>query len=1396
MKILKCLSLRGVSRGNLLRTAAFVLTLFFTAPAFADTISKGALDGNPVPLMSEPLEAIFQNEKSTASVYDIGFFSHSTFPDSVNFSSDNLTAKYPDENGEIKEFYVDDYYMVKGHSYRLLEIQDEAEDACSGIFDDLGSCVNAPGGYDSCWDSIVSNINRPLLKKFMDISSATRRYLSFFSPLSELVYLKDQIAKAATLSVVCDKEFQSELATMPEKEANTFKSVLETAGPFPGGFIELSLADVRFDSGENNNVNLANWQTPYSGGFPILPDNAYSATAVDFKDSRPYGIVTVSYSHKNNPLFFSDYKSGKDFKLIAYYRFNDETDLLELWTFVPSFYTNPKCSQLAMIATTTPKQLFDKGCLRETMPIAVASPNFKAQVQDELSDLVIADRGMISDSSGYLTYYFGNALDTISDTPPFAYQGFKPLLGTEPYDMTVVDKDSVLITTSAGIEKFFLKNGQPEITPAYTDKNDDFRAYQIAVVDFGTDCQGFAFTWAKNLEPYKTPTFANYFTLVKGEKKDGICQYSEIGQFEGGIKEDVNGQIVNNAQLSSIAFSGADLSRDILAGVWVGDQRIYTNKDDKEEARAYFFQIADGTISPFTTPETYPVAIGEQLAYLDSPNNSNCVQGSSKVCGVRKLRVDSHMNLGVVLGAPIVFEGPKKCKEYVTGDANLVSDAMSDKEVPSWYKDDSGKDWDTGGLNGKPDGVPDFCQCERDIDKDGFNDADPENILLSNLKCDNCPESVSTLCLTPGPTINGWPYPPAETDAGKCYNPDQKDTSGDGVGDICEGLKCKVGDEIIHMPPVNIISDKKGPKGESCYENDADCDGWSDLPYGKIPCDNCTPPNSYYPPQPGSKNKYYNPKQLKPCTPKTNLNLPSFITSAYAETPATNKTMNEAEASAGKMSINNPLSTGTRIGVEAEKRPEATPDIQINYKFQMPEQKIVTIPPTPPPSSAVEEQPTNPKSKPFLAKPGAVTVLINKTLPFVSPLPPLPPPPEIIPAVGSCTQEVGRDGHVSIGFGEAESNADKYIKGLNLEVAKIIANAYNSSKYKKEHGLANVAPEDVRADVFVGEGGYYRNVCLIAKGSDISNSLSGWGIWQTAGAPFDPKNFGKGENENMRPVFPPDESEVVFSSGKTEKVARNDLLKNSATRIIASNGGPAQNEAILTSASAANIAPSIVANSKYQFTVPDGNVFLDQSSPADATASVAADLGATKGDPLMRVNVRSIPAGSLNITKTSYSTAPPVDTETVEFSMEGFAPYDVGSWYHPDMAGPLLQERGFDPNSILACIKTAAEEVANNEADAVNMSTVLDKANADGCMSGWDTTGWLDLKYAASVGDPGTVNVYKKVVPLGAAGESMSSGGCSCKNNISGSIPAGAGTVLPFLLSLAAVMTLRVRRKH
>lgn len=528
--------------------------------------------------------------------------------------------------------------------------------------------------------------------------------------------------------------------------------------------------------------------------------------------------------------------------------------------------------------------LTDRHCFGNFMSVGIESPDINS---DGISDIVVVNRHQVQDNDEinpsfytYATVYEGKDADPGVDYPAFLdlFEYTSAVAFGEnvldPYDTAVADGTSVLVTVDQGVERIFKSAGGGYSTELYTldppEGYEGFRPYQITAVDLGAPCNGMAITRAKIDNELDTIEFADFFQIYHNKSKiakghpEDCKDYEIVGEFKvnpNQFADDPNA-LAETPQISAITYTKGNEARQIPPGIWVGDQRIYTDKDKKKYALSYFYPLTetvtlkDGFNTAIKTVDTFNVA----KAVVANDDQINVYGGEVGVSGgVKSNNTDIYSNLGSVLGYPIIyqdipldfsfecncdfanmlgnaemafmlcnilgFEIPpgvtaescdvtckkhQKCTQGL-GDGEcctVASDKLNDV-IPSWLKD-----LDTNG-----DGVPDFCQCTRedkDVDMMGDHLEPALGCLAIKPVCDNCkPDDLNCVGAeqtVPNPTPPDWPagWIPIPANADPCFNPLQTDSDepDDGVGDICEPKPLGFGKKIGDFNSENVIPDQ------------------------------------------------------------------------------------------------------------------------------------------------------------------------------------------------------------------------------------------------------------------------------------------------------------------------------------------------------------------------------------------------------------------------------------------------------------------------------------------------------------------------------------------------------------------------------------------------------------
>jgi hypothetical protein len=362
-----------------------------------------------------------------------------------------------------------------------------------------------------------------------------------------------------------------------------------------------------------------------------------------------------------------------------------------------------------------------------------------------------------------------------------------------------------------------------------------------------------------------------------------------------------------------------------------------------------------------------------------------------------------------------------------------------------------------------------------------------------------------------------------------------------------------------------------------------------------------------------------------------------------------------------------------------------------------------------------DEPPAQPKALPST---GAVTVLINKSA--------VPPKAEL--AVGECFVDIGRNGRQAAGIGELNSSYDSYVRGLNDKVREMICKAAQGKDPQ-----ANCA--NLRTDLWIGELGHYHITCAVGRDTPPpAGTTPGWALFQLGGIPLEPKYFAK---DNYRPAWPPPTLEVQ-QAGKVTTITRDELLKDSSTRLVGTLDTPAAaQKGIVPNVASLDFAlPAIVKDKKAQLVMPDKYAFA-QNVTVGGLNSVRVDIGADKTDPLMRISATPLPEGGdiSQLSISPYLSSQFQPGQVIQVEMEGVAGVDAAGFVHPELAKPFVK---YDPNVVMERLAQVVDKMAQDpEVKSIGyvnvMKALKDDLKANG--ADWDPTGYWNLTYVPTMGE-------------------------------------------------------------
>ncbi len=604
------------------------------------------------------------------------------------------------------------------------------------------------------------------------------------------------------------------------------------------------LADVRNMSASSTDIIFSGQSLdPYIPGFPWA--NGGIGTKVDLGPEAGVDAVVIGAPHPFTTSAWGTPMLSASLTLLRFTPNTSQKNVLQPNSFSSAWLdrpltdaagniSNPACFQKAPQGVKGPavpksdKDLLVAGCVGEGDVVAIITPhlypnpNKPLEDQGKSRDLVVLSRSPMGEPKsslskiGYLTIY--RRTDLVPDDASIfqdIWQFEKSVTNSqygipEPYGIAVVKngdgpKATEGVATGSNKEQngryyiYYLANGMAEpkavviggTTNAAQPGFGGFGPHRVYSRDFNLDkCGDIAITRAKISPDGKSIQFADYFDVHLQEKDPkGVC----TGDFDAqGSKYAISPKDPKNSpQISSLAI--ADFNKDGHVDIMAGDFTTYMNNATKDrENFVYFLENMSGL---FNTIQPTPYVV-------TTKNHSSDV-------GVIDLKSDVHANLGVVTGTPMMFAPlipppaipQSACK---TGVIHPVHSSLCScgRDIDLDGVGDLYIDLNTFGkapkisvaLDCKKDAAGNFIYTELDLaskaavtytDCDGISTtATPRKLLIDWNHCDNCNYSIDT-CTGPEASDQCKGSSGKFKCSDKCANPSQKDTDGDGYGDIC-----------------------------------------------------------------------------------------------------------------------------------------------------------------------------------------------------------------------------------------------------------------------------------------------------------------------------------------------------------------------------------------------------------------------------------------------------------------------------------------------------------------------------------------------------------------------------------------------------------------------------------
>lgn len=522
---------------------------------------------------------------------------------------------------------------------------------------------------------------------------------------------------------------------------------------------------------------------------------------------------------------------------------------------------NPNCFTTSLdpkfpVVPKSNADLIKAGCVGERDVAAIVTPhlftntNADLEAQSKSMDLVVVSRAAMGDITklptkiGYFTVYRRTALipaDTsdFQDLWQFERSVTNAATGIpEPYGAAVLHSwnvqagkmmDSVLITSNVPqSNRYYIFHYAPNGNPAAEPQpimvgcvakagecidHGPFGPYRVVTGDLNADrCDDFALTRARiTQDPVggaMTLQFAPYVDVYLQTRVGDGCS----GQFAAGTKYEVPAPHPKTTQqIASVVLT--DVNKDKRLDLVAADFTYYLNPiNKKRENYVYFLDNLGG---------------GLLNTLLGLPKFVVNTRDHDATIGPIDVKTDRHANVGVVLGVPVVREPV----------------VLHPPKVPITIENACA----TGKVN-----IPSVCDCIRDMDGDNFGELALQKGAIKEIEIADCSGANVTIPLDTTPitltdcvtgaqvtqTGRAWlliwaklklPNPgqsgscdtcadfggsdvctgPEAGGVQPCFNPSQKDSDGDGFGDICDTQPNDKSQSVLSRKPIPVA--KKRP---------------------------------------------------------------------------------------------------------------------------------------------------------------------------------------------------------------------------------------------------------------------------------------------------------------------------------------------------------------------------------------------------------------------------------------------------------------------------------------------------------------------------------------------------------------------------------------------------------